>query len=277
MSSNSRIHTTLSPHPISRSPNAIISEEAIPSQCPRRIPRDTYHGPPTHEQREWSRSRHMFWVYESPSSSSSQDGRSNTSSGGNSTGSEGSEERRVQTVSPYGSFFAEEMEFDPPTESLSFYGGDRQENATVYTDMNGVFHPTRMLPSTRSWTSSQTQVAPGPALFVTGSEYPTYARPDPPPGLVPASNHYATGTPRAPLSHSSLAENSRRSQPPASWRQGYHHEHSNSPRWQSSRYDPPQAHAQAQLVPVLPPGRSPSLSGHDERQTRRAVQGRRRR
>jgi len=269
MTSNSRTHTTLLPHPISRSPTAIIGEEATSSQCPRRGPKDTYHGPPAHEHREWSRSRHKFWIYESPPSSSSQDGRSNASSGGHSTGSEGSEERRVRTVSPYGSFFAEEMEFDAPTESLSFYGGDRRENATVYTDMNGVFHPTRMLPSTRSWTSSQTQVAPEPVLFVTGSEYPTYARP--PPGPAPVPNPDAAGTVRVPLSHSSLAENSLRSQPPMSWRQGYHLERSNSPRWQSSRYDPPQA----QLVTGLPPGRS--LSKHDERQTQRVVHGRRRR
>ena len=266
MSSSSRTHTTLSPHPFPRSPTAVIGEEAISSQCPCRSPEDTYHGPFPHEHREWARSRHMFWIYESPPSSTSQDGRSNASSGGNSTGSEGSEERRVRTVSPYGSFFAEDMEFGPPTESLSFYGGNRQENTAMYTEMNGVFQPTRMLPSTRSWTSSQTQVAPEPFLFVTGSEYPTYARPPPGPVLVP--NHDVSGTVRVPLSHSSLAENSRRSQPPMSWRQGYHLDRSS---WQNSRCDPPQA----QLVTPLPPGRS--LSRHDDRQTRRVVHGRRRR
>lgn len=273
MHSSSRAHTTLSPHPtISRSPTAvIIGEEATSSQCPRRSPKDTYHasGPPAHEQGEWSRSRHKFWIYESPPSSSSQDGRSNASSRGNSTGSEESEERRARTVSPYGSFFAEEMEFDAPTEVLSFYGRNGQENAAVYADMNGVFHPTR------SWTtrSSQTQVAPSPGLvhFVTGSEYPTYARP--PRGPVPAPIHDATGTARrVPLSQSALAENSRRSQPPTSWRQGYHLDRSNSPHWQSSRWDPPQA----QLVTASSPGRSLS-SRHDERQTRRVDHGRRRR
>src|SRR5712691_2504598 len=209
MYSSSRAHTTLSPHPISRSPTAaIIGEEATSSQCPRRSPKDTNHasGPLAHEQGEWSRSRHKFWIYESPPSSSSQDGRSNASSGGNSAGSEGSEERRAcRTVSPYGSFFAEEMEFDTPTESLSFYGGNGQETATVYTNVNGVsFHPAGMLQSTRSWTSSQTQVArtPGPVHFVTaGSEYPTYARP--PPGPLPVPIHDATGTVRrVPLSQS---------------------------------------------------------------------------
>jgi len=278
MYSSSRTHTTQSPHPISRSPTAaIIGEEATSSQWPRRSPKDTYHGPLAHEQGEGSRSRHKFWIYESPPSSSSQDGKSNASSGGNSIGSEGSEERRAPTVSPYGSFFAEEMEFDTPTESLSFYGGNGQENAAVHTDMNGVCHPTRMLPSTRSWASSQTQVArtPGPVHFVTGgSEYPTYARP--PPGPVPVPIHDAAGTMRrVPLSQSSLAENSRRSQPPMSWRQGGHLDRSNSPHWQSSRWDPPQA----QLVTASPPGRS--LSRHDEleRQTRRVpvVHGRRRR
>jgi hypothetical protein len=278
MYSSPRAHTTLlSPHPISRSPTAaIIGEGATSSHRPRRSPMDTYHhGPLAHEQGEWSRNRHKFWVYESSPSSSSQDSRSNASSGGNSTGSEGSGERRARTVSPYGSFFADEMEFDTtPTGNLSFYGGNGQENAAVYTDMNGVFHPTR------SWTSSQTQVAPtptrGPVHFVTGSEYPTYARP--PLGPVPVPIHDATRTVRrVPLSQSSLAENSRRSQPPTSWRQGYHDnlDRSNSTRWQSPRRDPPRA----QLVTASPPpGRLVSLSGgHDERQSRRVAHGRRRR
>jgi hypothetical protein len=274
MYSSSRAHTALSPHPISRGPTAaIIGEEATSSQRPRRSPKDTYHanGPLVHEQGEWPRSRRKFWIYESPPSSSSQDGRSNASSRGNSTESEESEERRARTVSPYGSFFAEEMEFDAPTEGLSFYGRIGQENAAVYTDMNGVFHPTR------SWTSSQTQVAPSPGLvhFVTSPEYPTYARPPPGPGPVPVPIHDATGTVRrVPLSQSSLAENSRRSQPPTSWRQGYHHlDRSNdSPHWQNSRWVSPQA----QFVTASSSGRSLS-SRHDERQTRRVDHGRRRR
>jgi hypothetical protein len=255
-------HTALSPLPLARNATAVIGKEEGSSQCPRRSSRDTYRGVAP-EHRQWSRSRQKFWIYESPPSNSSQDGRSNTSSGGNSTRSEGPEERLVRTVSPYGSFFAEEMEFDPPGESRSFYRGDRWENATASTDMTGTFYPTPKPPS--SWRSSQAQMTP--ALFAKG--YPTtYARP---PGAVIAPDHKAAGAVRVPFSPSFLAENSRQSQPPISWRDsretyvnGPH-----SPRWHTSQCDPPQ------VAEALPSGRS--LSGRDERQTRGKVHGRRRR
>jgi hypothetical protein len=236
-------HTTLSPPTLDRNATAVIGEEASSSQYPCRCP----------EHRRWQRSRHKFWIYESPPSSSSQDGRSNASSGGNSTGSEGSEERRARTVSPYGSFFVEEMEFDIPAESGSSFPGDRQENANVFTDMGRAFRPT---PS--SWTSSQAQVAP--VLLVAG--YPTHSRPL---GAAPTLHHNAPGARRVPLLQSYLAENSRRSQPPDSWRAGYL-DRTYSPHWQNSRRDPRQA------ATALPHGRP--LPGRDERQTRGLVHGR---
>jgi hypothetical protein len=254
-------HTTLSPLPLAHNATAVIGKEESSSQYPRRSSRDTYRGVAP-EHRQWSRSRHKFWIYESPPSSSSQDGRSNTSSGGNSTRSEGSEERLVRTVSPYGSFFAEEMEFDPPGESRSFYRGDRRENATVSTDMTGTFYPTPKPPS--SWRSSQTQMAP--VLFAKA--YPTtYARP---PGAVIAPEYKAAGAARVPFSPSFLAENSRQSQPPISWRDSETYvDGPHSPRWHTSQCDPPQVAA------ALPSGRP--LPGRDERQMRGMVHGRRRR
>jgi hypothetical protein len=171
-------HNTLSLFPF---PRSVISEVAGPYRFPHRTSRDTHRGLAP-ERRPSDR---KFYLYESPSSSS-QDSKSNSSK---STGSEGPEERRRdRMVSPYGSFFAEEMEFDTPAESRGpFRQGDGQEQP------GGAF-----LPAT--WTSSQ---APVPSLS----------------GMMPAPDHDATGIMITPLS---LAENSRQSQPPLSWRrQGY--------------------------------------------------------
>jgi len=250
-------HTTLSPLTLDRNATAVNGEEA--SQYPCRSPEDIYRGPAP-EHRQWQRTRHKFWIYESPPSSTSQDGRSNASSGGKSTGSEGSKERRARTVSPYGSFFVEEMEFDIPAESGSSFPGDRQESANVFTDMSRAFRPTPKPPSTRMTRSSQAQVAP--VLFVTG--YPTHRGPL---GAVPTPHHNAPGAMRVPLLQSYLDENSRRSQPPDSWRAGYL-DRTCSPHWQNSQRDPPQA--ATALPPEIP------LSGRSERQTRGMVYGRQR-
>jgi hypothetical protein len=165
-------HNTLSPFPFPRSVN---SEVAGPSH---QTSRDTHHGLAP-ERRQWPR---KFWIYESPPSSS-QDSKSNTSSGSKSTstGSETSEERRVRTASPYGAFFVEEMEIDTPAESRPFRPGDGQEHTSGATR--------RVL---SKWTS-QVQMAG-----------------------VPAPDHDATG-----ITPSSLAENSRQSRPPLSWCQGH--------------------------------------------------------
>jgi hypothetical protein len=234
--------TTLSPPPPDRNVTAVTSEVASSSQYPRMSPNDIYRGPAP-EHRQWPRNRHKFWIYGSPSSGSSQDGSSSTSSGGNSTGSEGPEVKRAQTVSPYGSFFAEEMEFDTPTESRSSYPGDRQENATVFTDMSRAFHPTQDPPSARGWTSSQAQVAP--IFFVPG--YPTHtgSRPF---GAVPTQDRNEPGPMRVPLLQSYLAENSRLSRPPDSWRAEFL-DRTYSPHWQNTQRDSPQA------ATTLPPGR----------------------
>lgn len=240
-------HTALSPLTLDRNATAVIGEEARSSQYPCRSPEDIYRGPAP-EHRQWQRTRHKFWIYESPPSSTSQDGKSNASSGGNSIGRGGSEERRARTVSPYGSFFVEEMEFDIPAESGSLFPGDRQESANVFTDMGRAFRPTQKPPS--SWMSSHTQVAP--VLLVTG--YPTHSRPL---GSVPTSHHNAPGATRVPLLPSYLEENSRRSQPPDSWRAGYLDRTCN-PHWQNSQRDPP--------ATASPPG--VSLSGRNGRQSR---------
>jgi hypothetical protein len=187
----------------------------------------------------------MFWIYDPSSSSSSQDGRSNASSGGNSIGSETSEERRARVVSPYGSFFAEEMEFDAPAESDSSRRR-REGHTTEASDTRGVLHPLRNLPSR----SQATMMAP--LLFGMG---PPAAHPRHP-GTVPQPVHDATRVAEIPLSPLSLAENSRRSQPPVSWRQG-HVDHPNSSRWRSPQYHP------GQVATASPPGRS--LLGRGER------------
>jgi hypothetical protein len=240
---------TSSPLPLGRDPASVIREEGGPSQL--EYPRKSGLPP---EHRQWPRCRHKFWIYESPQSGSSQDGRSNASSGGNSTGSEGPEERRTPTVSPYGSFFAEEMDFDTPTESGSSYPGDGQENATVFTDMSRAFCPTKKPPP--SWTTRSSQTQAAPVLFMTG-HHPTHS--GRPLGTVPVQDHNAPGTIRGPLSQSYLDENSRRSQAPDSWRQG--------PGCLDRAYNPHQA------ATALPPGRA--LPGQNERRMRGVDHGRR--
>ena len=239
-------HNTRSPLPFPRNGT---SANAGPSQFPRQTSRDT-HRSLAPERGQWPPRDRKFWIYESPPSSS-QDGKSNSSSGGKSASTAGSErpdERRVRTVSPYGSFFAEEMEFDTPAESRSSRQGDRQEHSS------GEPLPTRTVPP--KWTS-QAQMAP--VFFTTG--HPTYT------SAAPAPEHDAGGSRRMmmtemPFSPSSLAENSRRSQPPLSWRQGFL-DHPDGPRWDmNSQCDPPPQVATAALP-------------RDKRQTRGMAQGRR--
>jgi hypothetical protein len=224
-------NTRRSPLPIPRSSTSV--ENAGPSRFSHhRTSRDTHRGLEP-ERRQWPPSNRKFLIYESPSSS--QDGKSSSSSsGGKSAGSETQEERRVRTVSPYGSFFAEEMESDTHAENnRSFRQGDGQEH--VNNNTSGVFLPTRRVPS-RNWTHSQAQMAP--VFFTTG--YPTFTSAVP---ALPGPDHYHDATnnmTEIPFSALSLAENSRRSQPPLSWRQGYP-DHPNHPQWGSnSQYDPPQ-------------------------------------
>ncbi|KAH9965178.1 hypothetical protein BC827DRAFT_834285 [Russula dissimulans] len=264
---------------------AVMREEARTAQFHRwssrdsDIPRGVV---PEPEHRWWQRDGrdHKFWIHDSPPSSASQDGTSNAGSEGRSStagSAEGptAEERRGRTVSPYGSFFAEEMEFD--------HSGPPADVDTVLSNMDGAFQHrarTRRIlvppPSSSSqsgWTNPRrapvpVAVAPmGPALFVAAG-YPAYARP---PVAVPAPDREAAARMAAetPLSPLSLAENSRRSQPPVSWRQGHYFEHPNSPCWHYSQCEPPQA------ATASPPGRSLS---HDRRgrQVRGMASGRRR-
>lgn len=215
-------------------PHSVTSvENAGSSHFPRhRTSRDTHHGLEP-GRRQWPPSNRKFWVYESPSPGSSQDGKSSNSSGGKSAGSETMEERCVRTVSPYGSFFAEEMESDTRVENRSNNNRSfRQREHDNKT--SGVFIPNRKGPS-RNWTSTaQAQMAP--AFFTTGYSTFTNTSAVPMPAL-PGPDHHMT---EMPFSALSLAENSRRSQPPLSWRQG-HPDHYNHPQWScNSQYDPPQ-------------------------------------
>ena len=233
-------------------------ENANPSRFPHhRTPRNTHRHRGLLEQperRQWPPSNRKFWLYDSPSSSSSQDGKSSSSSsnssgggtGKSATGSETQEERRVRTVSPYGSFFAEEMESDTPAEDNvgpfrqgDGYGQEQHDN----NRLNGVFFPNRKV-SSRNWTARsqaqmQMQMAAAPVFFATG--YPTFASAVPVPDPDRCHDASSNNMTEIPLSALSLAENSRRSQPPLSWRQGYPDHLHHHLQWDSnSQYDPHQ-------------------------------------
>ena len=224
-----------------RSPLPI--ENAGPSRfLHHRTSRDT-HQSLAPERRQWPPSSRKFWIYESSSPNSSQDGKSSTgnssASGGKSAGSETPEERRIRTASPYGSFFAEEMDSDTPrnaeNKNRSFRQGDGQgqEHEHWHENISGVFIPTRKV-SSRDWTSSQAQMAP---------VYPTFT------SAVPRLDHYrdATSNNMTEIPFSALlAENSRRSQPPLSWRQGYPDHPNHLILGSNSQYDP---HQVATAVP----------------------------
>jgi hypothetical protein len=230
-------HHTQSPLPIPRTGTS-VQNAGSSRRFSHQAPRGTHLGLAP-ERRQWPPSNCKFWIYESTSPSSSQDGKSSSSSGDKSAGSETAEERRVRTVSPYGSFFAEEMESDTPVEKRPFRQRDEQEHSST---SDGVFLPTRKVPSRSRWTSTSSQAQMAPVYFPTG--YPTYT------GAVPtAPDHDATSTAGSmtemPFTALSLAENSRRSQPPLSWRQGYP-DHPNHLRWCSnSQWDPHQVTAAA--------------------------------
>jgi hypothetical protein len=223
--------TRRSPLPIPRRSGTSV-ENAGPSRFSHHRTSQNAHRGLEPERRQWPPSNRKFWIHESPSpSASSQDGKSNSSSssGGKSARSETREERRVRTVSPYGSFFAEEMESDTPRENRSFRQGDRQEHE--HDNTSGVFPTRKVPPSRNTWTRSQAQMAP--VFFTTG--YPTFT------SAVPDPDHYhdATSNNMTEICALSLAENSRRSQPPLSWRQGYP-DHPNHPQWsRNSQHDPP--------------------------------------
>jgi len=195
---SSQSYTASSPQPLARDATTIISEDAHSSQFPRGTFRDTHRDAAPEQRRQWARSGRMFWIYDPSSSSSSQDGRSNASSGGNSTRSETSEGRRARVVSPYGSFFVEEMEFDAPAESDS----SRWEGHTpeaIGSDTRRVLHPLRNLPSR----SQATMMAS--LLFGMG---PPAAHSRHHPGTVPQQpvHDAATRVAEIPLSPLSLAE-----------------------------------------------------------------------
>ena len=249
----SRRHVDTRPIPIPHNAIATITEEPGQLQYRRDVSLNAQPGL-AHSHRQWPRRDPKFWIHESPSSS--QDGSSNISSRSNSTKSEGAEERRFRTASPYGSFFVEDMEFDVPGESgLSCPGGSHERSA-VSTDPDAAFRR-RPIQCWESPRRLQSPMAQGP--FVAG--HLPYTRP---PGARPTSGHEeATTTVAAETSLSplSLAVNSRRSQPPVSWRQKYPIS-TNGP--QNSRSDLPR------VTMAVPPGSS--ISKSDNGQTRGMVQ-----
>ena len=222
-------HHTRSPLPIPRTGTS-VENAGLSRRFSHQAPRGTHLGLAP-ERRQWPPSNRKFWIYESTSPSSSQDGKSSSSSGDKSTRSETAEERRVRTVSPYGSFFAEEMESDTPAEKRPFRQRDEQEHSST---SGGVFLPTRKVPS--RWTSTSSQAQMAPVYFTTG--YPTYTSAVP--TAAPDHNATAGSMTEMPFTALSLAENSRRSQPPLSWRKGYP-DHPNHLRWSiNSQGDPHQ-------------------------------------
>jgi hypothetical protein len=239
---NSQTHVNTSPIPIPRNAIASTIDETDPPQFPHGVPLNAPLGL-AHQQRQWPRNYPKFWIHDSSSSS----GSSNTSSTsrGHSVKSERSDERRVRTVSPYGSFFAEEMEIDVVDSSSSF----QQRSTIVFADPGGI-------PYRKRWEGThrmQSPVGPGPSS--TG--YPANARPS---VSAPGNEFRAAEMSLSPLS---LAINSRHTPPPVSWRQEY-----------PVRPSSPQCDLSG-IITTAPPGGS--ISGHDNRRTRGMAHARERR
>ena len=199
---SSQTHVNTSPIPIPRNAIATSIEETSSPQFPHGVSLNARLGLAP-QQRQWPQNYPKFWIHDSSSSS----GSSNTSGT-----SRGSDERRVRTVSPYGSFFAEEMEFDVVESGSSLQEDVQQRSTIVFTDPGGT--PYRK--PIRRWEGThrmQSTMGPGPSM--TG--YPANARPPATP-TAPGNESRAAGMSLSPLS---LAINSRHTPPPVSWRQEY--------------------------------------------------------
>jgi hypothetical protein len=254
MSSQSRHSISSRPQALDGNTTGAIGEGPGTSQFRRRA-----HARPVNipERRLWSHGRPMFYMHDS--SGSSQGGSSTKGSGSGSTTSEGREGRRVHTVSPYGSFFVEDMEINSPADSSQ--GGGRTRGTTA--DLNRVIYQTSARRSP-PWSQnniyrqrSPIRVAPT-GLFETTE--PTYFGM---PGALPAPSRNVTmegeGTP------STLTTSTHRSQsnqPISSWNREYRN-HSNSPH--NSRARPPRVVRGT----ALPPGSS--MSNPDREMSRRVT------
>jgi hypothetical protein len=259
MSSQSRPST--SSRPPDGNSASVIGQGMSASQFPRRDHARRINIP---ERRLWSHDRPRFYIQDS--SSSSQDGSSTKSSasGGSSTTSEGREGLPVHTVSPYGSFFVGDMDFDSPSESNSHSrgGGDWTRGTTA--DINRVLFQasTRRPPSSQNGLYRR-QPPTAPSLFVT-AESATYVGM---PGALPVPGRNAPnewdGT------SSTLTAGTHRSQSNhlTSWNRG-HRNGSNNLHNQAHNSQVRQS--QVTTGTALPPGSSlgSSPSNPDRQRTR---------
>lgn len=210
------------------------------------------------ERRLWSHGRPKFYIHDS--SGSSQGGSSTKSSGDGSTTSEGREGRHVHSaVSPYGSFFVEDMEIDssspvdrhPPNSRGS--GGRTARGTTA--GLNRVTNQTSARrPPSGHYDPGQSPMAPG--LFeTTDATYfgmPAGALPAPLGRNAPKEGGATPST----LTTSTYQPQSNRL---ASWSREYR-TRSNSPH--SSQIRPPQV----AMGTALPPGST--LSNPDRQRPR---------
>jgi len=249
MSSQSRL--SMSSRPLDSNTTCAIGEGLGSSQFPRRAYVRPVNIP---ERRLWSHDRPKFYIPDS--SGSSQSGSSTKSSGGGSTTSEGREGQRVHTVSPYGSFFVEDMEIDSPVDRSRGGGWTRGTTA----DMNRIIYHTssaRRPPSNQNGLSrQQSPVRVAPSLFETTE--PTYFGM---PGALPVPSrnvpNEGEGTPSTLVASTHRAQSNQ----PTSWNREYRNHSNSSPH-----------HSQARSPRVvtgttLPPGSS--LSNPDRQNSRR--------
>ena len=260
MSSQSRHFISSRPQALDGNITGAIGQGSETSQFPRRA-----HARPVNipERRIWSSVRPKFHIRDS--SGSSQGGSSTKSSGGGgSTTSEG----RVHTVSPYGSFFVEDMEIDGPAGGGHSHGrgGGGWTRDTTVADLNrAIYHQTsaRRPPPPSSQNDRHRSpirvVAPG-GLFETTTD-PTYSGimpgalpvPAPPSRDIPWEVEGTSSTLVATSAHRS------KSNPPISWNREYRN-HSNS-RHKSQAYSP-------RVVTGTAPPPGSSLSNPDRQNSR---------
>ncbi len=173
-------------------------------------------------RRIWSRGPPMFYANES---SGSSQGSSSTKSGGDSsTPSDGPERRRVHTVSPYGSFFVEDMDIDTPVDIHSPSRGGGWTRGRSAALNRALYQTSAGRPTSSRQGHSRQQSSMGPGQFELAD--PTYfgmrgALPVMPGRNAPREEHPTPST---------LTTSTHRSQPthPISRNREYHRDEANS-------------------------------------------------
>lgn len=251
MSSQSRLSTSSRP-PDGNTASALAHGPSAPRRDhtrPINIP----------ERRLWSHDRPKFYIQDS--SGSSQGGSSTKSSGGSSTTSEGREGRQVHTVSPYGSFFVGDMDFDsPPDGSSHSRGGGWTTRRGTAVDINRVLlqNSARRSPSSQNGLPRrQSPTAPSPFETAESATYIGMRGALPVPGRNAPNEWEGTS--------STLTANTHRSQSNhfTSWNRGYRNGSTNNLHNQTHNSQARQT--QAVTRTALPPG---SLSIPDRQKTR---------